>query len=164
MDAAMPAGDCWVDRLRVPEPWPNMTIAVNRTGQSITLDFWAGYEKDGAYTPDVFIGTVNAAGEITASPRNSSDVYKQWTRGPGCYDDGWTIDRGQLSGMLSSDGREVSGNIIESFRAIPLGQIFTIQSHFTRVTLTVPGGGLRLPPSSSSYLLAPRILVMEALR
>ncbi|PYR82165.1 MAG: hypothetical protein DMF87_02585, partial [Acidobacteria bacterium] len=131
MDAAMPAGDCWVDRLRVPEPWPNMTIAVNRTGQSITLDFWAGYEKDGAYTPDVFIGTVNAAGEITASPRNSSDVYKQWTRGPGCYDDGWTIDRGQLSGMLSSDGREVSGNIIESFRAIPLGQIFTIQSHFT---------------------------------
>ena len=130
LNAATPAGDCLVDKLHPPETWNNLTIGLERSGPSVKLDFWAGYEKDGGYTPDVFVGTVNEAAQITGSPANISDVYNTWVFGDGCHDAGWTIQSGQLSGALSPDGRRVSGTIVETFRAVGEGQTFTIQSQF----------------------------------
>ncbi len=117
-------------RARPPQIWTNMTIWLEKTGKAIKLDFWAGYEKDGGYTPDLFLGTVDEAGQITASPPDYHTlIYNYWPQ-PGCYN-GWTIENGELSGMLSQDGRAVSGSIVESFRAVPQGPVFTIRSHFS---------------------------------
>jgi hypothetical protein len=107
-----------------------MTIGIDRSGHSVRMDFWAGYEKDGGYTPDVFVGTTNDAGQITASPEFSTGVYNTWVFGSGCHDAGWTLQRGQLSGAFSSDGRTLSGTIVETFRAIAEVDTFRIESQF----------------------------------
>jgi hypothetical protein len=133
LNVAAPAGDCLVDKLHAPTTWNNMTIGVDRSGQSIKFDFWAGYEKDGGYTPDVFVGTVNDAGQIAGTPASTGDVYNTWVFGRGCHDAGWTIQSGQLSGSLSRDAHTVSGTIVETFRAVDNGQAFTIRSEFLAV-------------------------------
>ena len=106
-----------------------MTLALQRNGKTIEMEFWPDGEKDAGDLPDLFVGTVDDAGHITASPTDQSsrvfrDIYRVW-----CYRS-WTIASGELSG-LSQDGREVSGTIVETFRAVPQGQTFTIRSRFT---------------------------------
>ncbi len=130
-DGATPLGDCLVDRLHLSEPWTNMTIAIARTGESVAMDFWAGYEKDGGYTPDVFVGTIDEARRIEAHPQDTTSVYKTWLFGSECHKEGWTISSGHLSGVISADGRSLTGSIVESFRTLSQEQIFTIESHFT---------------------------------
>jgi len=134
LTSAMPADDCLAGWLQVPQTWNNMTIAFDRSGQSARMDFWAGYEKDGGYTPDVFVGTVNEAGQIAASPPSTAEVYYAFVQPSRCYNAGWTIQSGELSGALSPDGHTVSGTIVETFHPVGQEQTFTIRSEFVAVS------------------------------
>ena len=129
-ETATPAGDCMADALnaRPQTGFAPMTLAVRRTGNAITMEFWSDVEDDAGYLPMSFVGTVDQARQITASPLDQgvfSDPWSAW-----CYRT-WTIAGGELSGMLSEDQREVSGTIVESFRTVREGAVFTVRSRFT---------------------------------
>jgi hypothetical protein len=105
-----------------------MTLKVERTGGTISLDFWAGLEDDVGYLPGTFVGTVDEAGHVVAVPQpypghnGFVDPYHAW-----CYSS-WSVGNGTLIATLSADQREISGTIVESFGSGL--ETFTVHSRF----------------------------------
>jgi hypothetical protein len=110
-----------------------LTLSIGRHEGVVTLAFFNLADDDVGYLPRDFVGTVDDAGKVTASP--GSDVlsggdifYDPWRAW--CYG-AWRIMGGELSGTLSENMREFSGVIVETFRVVPQGPVFTVRSRFT---------------------------------
>ena len=132
-EQAIPADNCMTDALnsRLHARVAPLTLSIGRHESVVEMAFFNLYDDDVGYLPRDFVGTVDDAGQITASP---SDVlpghifYDPWRAW--CYG-AWTIIGGELSGAISENMHEFSGVIVETFREVPQGPVFTVRSRFT---------------------------------
>ena len=139
VDAAEPAGNCMADDVNRFSDFYRDTefeLLVERQGEQVRLSFvgFFGYGPTAGMWPTEFVGTVGPQGVVEAS------VPAAWIgevrHDPWLMDfctETWTMQGGRLSAVLSSDGRRLSGNIVETFqiqRQDPIPS-FTVFSHFT---------------------------------
>ena len=134
-DEATPAGDCLVDELNGGRAaggmvgWP-LELRLASDAGSVNLFFSLSGSRNGGYWPLGFTGTIDGDGAVRASVGSSwigltrHDPSEQLCRSA------WASVGGELSGTLSPDGSRLTGTVVESFRVVPTGEVFTVRSHF----------------------------------
>ena len=141
-DQATPAGDCLADALNAfrggggLSAW-QISLTFQQDGGRAHLRFYFGPGNDDneGFWPLEFTGTVSPDGAIHASVPATHLGFRRhdpWLEL--CYWE-WSMQGGQLSAILSPDGRTLTGTIVENFGVEnpPQGTAFTIHSHFTAV-------------------------------
>jgi len=137
-DEAGPAGDCLAEALNDWREAGGMAdwqadLDFKMSSGDAHLEFtYRDYGPDG-FWPIEFSGTIDSDGTLLAAvpAARLGDVrIDPWL--DFCYWS-WSTQGGQLSAVLSPDGRTLTGTVTETFQVVnsPLGTTFTIHSHFT---------------------------------
>jgi hypothetical protein len=138
-DEAGPAGDCLAQALNDGRArgglvdWRvNLDFETENGGARLKFTFPGDGDSEG-FWPIEFTGTIDSKGNLFAkvpAERLGDERTDPWLEL--CYWS-WSVQGGDLSAVLSPNGRTLTGGVVETFRVEnpPLKTTFTIRSHFT---------------------------------
>ena len=109
-------------------------VAITRAGAAIRLHFNPDLEDDIGFLPGNYQGEVTEDGRIVApyAPLGDApfvDPYAPFMSSPPCYST-FILEDGLLMGRIEPDGVTISGTVVDNYRDVPSGNLFTVKTSF----------------------------------